>query len=217
MFRVPLILFAIAIFATGCTATGVQMTVNDFPSISPQMVPQVASMLQTSIDVHEARVRILGPPVFDALGSPPLGYTVSAAIDSERPGTGDEFQITLIGLFSKRVYLKDVMTEGRKLDAKVHDRERVYCGEGCNVAETLYVSISAQDLENWSRTGLTFKVIGRRVDFVASIPSVYFAAVRDKYHAALVRVRAGEADDLMRSNATPVGSQPGAPRSSLAE
>lgn len=61
MFRVPLILFAIAIFASGCTATGVHMTVNDIPSITPAMMPKAASMIQTGLDVHEARVRVIGP------------------------------------------------------------------------------------------------------------------------------------------------------------
>lgn len=140
-----------------------------------------------------------------------------ASINVGNPGDGDEFQISLVGVFPKRVYLKDVMTEGRKLDAKVHDRERVYCGENCTIAETLYVSFSAQDLEDWSRTGLTFKVIGRRTSFVETIPSAYFTAIRDKYHAALVRVRAGEADDLMRSGARRAGSQPAAQRSSSVE
>jgi hypothetical protein len=176
-------LVAAAFLAHGCT-TGTLVSINDMRAIPPTAIAQAAAHIATVPDPHEGVVKIVGPPVFDQERTPPTVYTVYSSIDPKRPGENDRFRIGIIGLFPKRVYLKEVFTGGRSLKTKVHDRERMDCGYGCAIVETLIVTISEAELKAWAVTGLPFKVSGRRTEFTMFIPAAYFKAVLDRHRAA---------------------------------
>jgi hypothetical protein len=187
MFQIAVKLIAVigvTLLTEACTASGMLVSVNEMNAIPPTAMAQVAANMSTRPDPHEGVVKISGPPVFDRHRTPPTIYGVYSTIDPKSPGTDDAFHIGIVGLFPKRVFLKEVFAAGRPLKTRVHDRERMDCGYGCAVVETLIVAISEPDLEVWAVTGLSFKVSGRRTSFTMFIPAAYFRAVLDRHRAA---------------------------------
>lgn len=170
-----------AVLALAACTTGALVSIDDLGAIPPTALSQVSARISTWPDPHEGTVVVAGPPVFDQARTPPVAYLVFSSIDPRQPGTKDRFRIGIVGLFPKRVYLKDVFADGRALPAKVHDRERIDCGRGCAIAETVIVTITEAELKEWAGSGLSFAVVGRRTRFTMSIPAAYFTAVLDRH------------------------------------
>lgn len=136
---------------------------------------QVLANTKLVQDPHAGWTTVKGPVVTQGKAR----YMVRVRYDRRKADLGEQFQIQAAGLFSKRVYLGDVFSEGRKLKSKVLDRERIDCGYNCTTVETVGIDLTEAQIEDHAKRGLAFEVIGRRDGIEVAIPASYFAAVLD--------------------------------------
>ncbi|MBX3570251.1 MAG: hypothetical protein KF914_19475 [Rhizobiaceae bacterium] len=132
-------------------------------------------------DPHAGWTEVRGPAI---RASPPEGprlYLVSAMTDPVRTDVDNSFRLRVLAGFPKRVYLRDVYAGEKKLPAKVHDRERLDCGPGCAVVETVDIALSEADMRRLAATGLHLEILGRRAGVPMAVPSEYFAAVLEAH------------------------------------
>lgn len=183
-----LLLLLIALAAQGCTAAGVRVSVHNVDAIAPSALAGTAKLAHVAPNPHQGVVELFGTPVHDRFGHPPTVYVLETTIDPNRPGLDDRFRFRVIGLFSKRVFLKSAFAEGRSLPTTAHDRERVDCGFECTIAETIFITVSEADLGRWAVSGVSLQIDGRRVRFTMFIPASYIRDVLARHRAERARL-----------------------------
>jgi hypothetical protein len=143
-------------------------------------------------DPQAGWTRILGPMVLVDNRVGGRRYVVVGVNDPSDPETDGSFELQASSGFAKRVYLKQIHADGRKLPTKVLDRERIDCGYDCAILETVGTPLSEQQMAIYAASGLTLEVVGRRQDIRMTIPAAYFEAVltaQRRYRAGSVRRR----------------------------
>lgn len=158
-------------------------------------------------DPHTGSTEVIGPLIRQSLKL--SSYQIRSWTNSANPKIDNRFQILVVAGFPKRVYLKQAYADGAMLDTVVIDRERVSCGFGCEVEETVGIGLSRQQMAQLAEMGLSFKVLGRRAAVVMTIPAAYFAAVLAAHDAA--RGATGPPQASPRSDAIAAGSLRPAP------
>jgi hypothetical protein len=149
---------------------------------------EVPVRTRVAYNPHQGVLEINAPAIFDHQRMPPSVYALDSAIDPKRPGQGDRFQLRIIALFPKRVFLKQVYAEGKALKTRTHDRERIGCSDDCAVRETVIVTVSEEQLIAWTALGLQLEVEGRRTDFRMFIPATYIKSMLDRHRSERQRL-----------------------------
>ena len=128
-------------------------------------------------DPHSGWTRVVGPLVFQDGIIGGRRYSIQGWNDPARPDLDNTFELQASAGFPKRVYLKQAYANGRELETKLIDRERIDCGYDCTTIETIGIALSATDMARYATDGLSFEVIGRRETVRFAVPAPYFAAV----------------------------------------
>lgn len=159
----------------GCSAETAALY--GLPIVAPADRQQVASHMLVRLDPHTGSTQVVGPLIHQDLMM--SSYQIRAWTNPGDKQIDNRFQIVVAGKFAKRVYLKQAYADGAELDTVVIDRERIGCGSGCQIEETVGIGISEAEMARRAETGMSFKVLGRRASLVMTIPPAYFAAVLD--------------------------------------
>lgn len=127
-------------------------------------------------DRHVGVTRVVGPAVTFVAGTSYNDYMLTTVVRDREDKPADTFMITVLARFPRRVFLDAAFSEGRRLQTRVIDRERV-CGSVCRTVETIGIMVSRSEMERYAQEGLTFRINGRRDDVVVDIPAAYFDGV----------------------------------------
>lgn len=187
----------------GCRAE--LAALHGFPMVVPADRQEVADHVLVRHDPHTGSTVVIGPIVYQGLMS--SSYQIRSWINPGNPKIDNRFQIVVAATYPKRVYLKQAYADGAELDTVVIDRERIGCGAGCEIKETVGIAMSEAEMQKRAETGLSFRVMGRRASLVMAIPPAYFAALLDAHRTARGAVITSP-KAVPRSGATPAGSQP---------
>lgn len=113
-------------------------------------------------------------------------YVLTSSLGARDNSKNETFRLQVQAHFTRRAYLKEVYSGGKKLNTTFIDYERMKCGCTYPAAETIQINLTENELVSLASTGITFEVVGRRERFVMTIPADYFAT-----HLDLHRMRRG--------------------------
>ena len=147
----------------------------------------VKNSIEMTTDIHVGSKKLEGPRIYLVFSRTDGGsgsyFLRSSANVSKEYNDKSTVQLYVIATFPNWRFLKSAYSEGKKYSTTQIERETGTCGSyGCSLNEHITIDFTLGQIkkEILDKSVFTVKLVGRKGDFVFSVPIAYFEAFVDR-------------------------------------
>lgn len=168
---------------------GMIAEMSGIPVVDPNNVAAVAEHTADDYDTYKGTRTVEGPLIFHDKNLFGKRYAIRYV---ETSGGQSFYQIYTITPATEWMFLDQAYAGGKELETVVIKRSVDSCsgGLGCDLSETVGVTLTEDQMRQAAANGFSFKLAGRSGSAVYTIPAPYFSAVYKAVNGSLREVPA---------------------------